>query len=166
MSSYMNYGYNPYGSAFGNYGYGYTPSPYYANPYQQAQQAQQTQPQSQQQTQNTVHQPLTNTNEIFVSGIDDVKVRPTPINSSYMFLDNDKALLYEKIVDGKGKYEIKTYEIKELNAQESLKNASSINSSDFAKTTDVDALRAEIQGLKDKIAKLSVQKQINDLKKE
>ena len=59
MSSYMNYGYNPYGSAFGNYGYGYTPSPYYANPYQQAQQTQQTQPQSQQQPQNNIQQPLT-----------------------------------------------------------------------------------------------------------
>lgn len=166
MSNYMNYGYNPYGSAFGNYGYGYTPSPYYTNPYQQAQQTQQTQPQSQQQPQSNVQQPLTNTNEIFVSGVDDVKARLTPINSSYMFLDNDKALLYEKIVDGKGKYEIKTYEIKELNAQESPKNTSSINSSDFAKTTDVEALRTEIQGLKDKVAKLSVQKQINDLKKE
>lgn len=166
MSNYMNYGYNPYGSAFGNYGYGYTPSPYYANPYQQAQQTQQTQPQSQQQPQNNIQQPLTNTNEIFVSGVDDVKARLTPINSSYMFLDNDKALLYEKIVDGKGKYEIKTYEIKEINGQEGTKDTSSINSSDFAKTTDVDALRAEIQGLKDKVAKLSVQKQINDLKKE
>lgn len=166
MSNYMNYGYNPYGSAFGNYGYGYTPSPYYANPYQQAQQTQQTQPQTQAQTQSTIQQPLTNTNEIFVSGVDDVKARLTPINSSYMFLDNDKALLYEKIVDGKGKYEIKTYEIKELNAQESPKNTSSINSSNFAKTTDVDALRQELEGLKDKVAKLSVQKQINDLKKE
>ena len=83
-----------------------------------------------------------------------------------MFLDNDKALLYEKIVDGKGKYEIKTYEIKEINGQEATKNTSSINSSNFAKTTDVDALRQELEGLKDKVAKLSVQKQINDLKKE
>lgn len=166
MSNYMNYGYSPYGSAFGNYGYGYTPSPYYANPYQQAQQTQQTQTQNQQQTQNTVQQPLTNTNEIFVSGIDDVRTRPTPINSSYMFLDNDKALLYEKIVDGKGKYEIKTYEIKEINGQEATKDTSSINSSDFAKTTDLETLRTEIQGLKDKIAKLSIQKQIDDIKKD
>lgn len=166
MSNYMNYGYNPYGSAFGNYGYGYTPSPYYANPYQQAQQTQQTQTQNQQQTQNTVQQPLTNTNEIFVSGIDDVRTRPTPINSSYMFLDNDKALLYEKIVDGKGKYEIKTYEINEINGQEATKDTSPINSSDFAKTTDLEALKTEIQGIKDKIAKLSIQKQIDDIKKD
>lgn len=164
MNNYMNYGYSPYGSAFGNYGY--NPMPYYMNPYQQAQATQQTQPQTQQQSQTNIQQPLTNTNEIFVSGIDDVKARPTPINSNYMFLDNDKALLYEKVVDSKGKYEIKTYEITELKDRESQKEQSPINYSNFAKSTDVDSIKAEIKDIKDKIAKLTVQSQINDIKKD
>lgn len=163
MNNYMNYGYSPYGSAFGNYNY--NPTPYYVNPYTQTQQLQQIQPQAQIQQQSNIQQPLTNTNEIFVNGVEDVKTRVTPVNSSYMFLDNDKALLYEKIVDSKGKYEIKTYEIKEINAQESPKTTESTNNSTFAKTTDVDALKAEIQGLKDKVMKLSLQNQINDIKK-
>lgn len=165
MNNYMNYGYSPYVNTYGNYGgYGYSPTPYY-NFIPQPQSTPSTQSQAQTQTQSGIQQPLTNTNEIFVSGIEDVKGRNTPINSSYMFLDNDKALLYEKIVDGKGKYEIKTYEIKELKEQENTRQ-SNTNSTDFAKTTDIDALKAEIQGLKDKVAKLSVQKQLDNLKKE
>lgn len=158
-NNFMNYGYNPYGSAGMNYGF--TPSPYYSM-YQQPTANPQPQPQQQVQPQ---PQTPTNTNEIFVNGIDDVRNRPLPMNSNYIFLDNDKALLYEKIVDSRGQFEVKTYEIKEITGQESPKHTETINSSDFVKTGDLDLLRAEIKGLKEQINKMSIQGQIDDLKK-
>lgn len=160
-NSFLNYGYNPYGSAGLNYGY--TPTPYY-NSYQPTPPA--TQPQSTQAPQQSVQpQSSINTNEIFVNGIEDVRNRPIPANSSYMFLDNDKALLYEKIVDGRGQFEVKTYEIREITGQEAKKDISLINSSDFVKTADLDPLRAEIEGLKKQINKISIQSQVDNLKK-
>lgn len=159
-NNFMNYnGYNPYGSAGMNYGY--TPTPYYT-PYQQTTSVPQTQPQPQAQTQ---PQTITNTNEIFVNGIDDVRNRPLPTNSNYIFLDNDKALLYEKIVDSRGQFEVKTYEIREISGQERQKDQDTINSSDYVKTGDLDPLKAEIKALKDKITKMSVQNQIDEIKK-
>lgn len=158
-NNFMNYGYNPFGSAGMNYGY--IPAPYY-NQYQQGTPAPQPQQQTQVQPQT---QPATNTNEIFVNGVEDVRNRPLPTNSNYIFLDNDKALLYEKIVDSRGQFEVKTYEIKEITGQESPKQAETISSSDFVKTADLDPLRAEIKGLKEKIEKMSIQNQIDNLKK-
>lgn len=158
-NNFMNYGYNPYGSAGVNYPY--TPTPYY-NMFQQATPT--PQPQAQQPTQPQPQVP-TNTNEIFVNGIEDVRNRPLPTNSNYIFLDNDKALLYEKIVDSRGQFEVKTYEIKEITGQESPKQAETINSSDFVVKGDLDPLKAEIKGLKEQLDKMSIQKQIDNLKK-
>lgn len=158
-NNFMNYGYTPYGSAGMNYGY--TPTPYY-NSYQPSTPA--PQPQQTPQTQ-TQMQPLTNTNEIFVNGIDDVRNRPLPTNSNYIFLDNDKALLYEKIVDSRGQFEVKTYEIREITGQEAKKDTGSINSSEFVKIGDLDPLIAEIEGIKKQINKISIQNQVDSLKK-
>lgn len=153
-NAFTNFGFTPYGSA--GSGYGYAPPPYY-NTYQNTpQQMQQPQAQS---------QPVMNTNEIFVNGIEDVRNRPLPANSNYIFLDNDKALLYEKIVDGRGQFEVKTYEIREQTAQNSTKGAETTNSSDFVTTGDLDGIRAEIRDLKEKFEKFSIKKQIDEIKK-
>lgn len=57
------------------------------------------------------NQQVTNTNKIFVNGLEDVRnIRLTP-GSDFMFLDNDKPLLYQKVVDNKGQFEVKTFDI-------------------------------------------------------
>lgn len=55
--------------------------------------------------------PQTNTNKLFVSGIDEVRNKPLPPNSEYIFLDNDRSILYQKTVDGKGQFEVKAFDI-------------------------------------------------------
>ena len=59
----------------------------------------------------TPTQAQTNTNKIYVSGIDDAKKRPLPSNSDFILLDNDKPILYQKLVDGTGQFEIKVFDI-------------------------------------------------------
>ena len=73
----MNFGSNPYGGyPYQNsyYGAGYS-NPVYQPPVQQAQ---------------------SNTNKLYVNGIEDVRLRNLPNNSDYIFLDNDKPLIYRK----------------------------------------------------------------------
>lgn len=79
----------------GNQPYGYPINPYFNMPNQQ----------QQQQTMQS------NTNKIFVNGIDDVKNRYVPNGTSMMFLDNDKPLLYDKSVDNNGKMSLEVYDI-------------------------------------------------------
>lgn len=149
--------YNPY-QPF-NYGGTYIPNYNYQNPYQQFNQnltQQQTQPQ---QTMNNA----TNTNKIFVAGIDDVKSRNIPFNSDFIFLDNDKPYLYQKTVDGKGQFEVKAFEIHEIKPQEKAKEDNSINLSNYVTLTEFEALKGQIDELKNKITKMSVQNQLNSL---
>ena len=149
--------YNPYQPY--NYGGTYIPNYNYQNPYQQFNQnltQQQTQPQ---QTMNNA----TNTNKIFVAGIDDVKSRNIPFNSDFIFLDNDKPYLYQKTVDGKGQFEVKAFEIHEIKPQEKAKEDNSINLSNYVTLTEFEALKGQIDELKNKITKMSVQNQLNSL---
>lgn len=149
--------YNPY-QPF-NYGGTYIPNYNYQNPYQQFNQnltQQQTQPQ---QTMNNA----TNTNKIFVAGIDDVKSRNIPFNSDFIFLDNDKPYLYQKTVDGKGQFEVKAFEIHEIKPQEKQKEDNSINLSNYVTLTEFEALKGQIDELKNKITKMSVQSELNTL---
>lgn len=149
--------YNPYQPY--NYGGTYIPNYNYQNPYQQFNQnltQQQTQPQ---QTMNNA----TNTNKIFVAGIDDVKSRNIPFNSDFIFLDNDKPYLYQKTVDGKGQFEVKAFEIHEIKPQEKAKEDNSINLSNYVTLTEFEALKRQIDELKNKITKMSVQNQLNSL---
>ena len=80
-----------------NYGsYPYQPYPY--GGYQQpAYQQQQTQ--------------VTNTNKVYANGIEDVRCRQLPANSDYLFLDNDKPLIYRKTTDSTGKMDIQVFKI-------------------------------------------------------
>lgn len=86
-----NYGYNPQN----HFGYN-----------QFAQQNMTTQPQP------------TTTNKIYVSGLDEVKTRLLPPNSDVIFYDNERDILYEKVVDSTGKFQLKTYDIIEHNDAE------------------------------------------------
>lgn len=149
--------YNPYQPY--NYGGTYIPNYNYQNPYQQFNQnltQQQTQPQ---QTMNNA----TNTNKIFVAGIDDVKSRNIPFNSDFIFLDNDKPILYQKTVDGKGQFEVKAFEIREIQPQERQKEDNSINLSNYVTLTEFEALKGQIDELKNKITKMSVQSELSSL---
>ena len=148
--------YNPYQPY--NYGGTYIPNYNYQNPYQQfnpnlAQQ--QTQQQNQQSS-------ATNTNKIFVSSLDDVKSKSLPANSDFIFLDNDKPILYQKTVDSKGQFEVKAFEINEIKAQDSQKQPDTINPS-YVTLTEFEALKRQIDELKNKIAKMSVQSELNAL---
>lgn len=149
--------YNPYQPY--NYGGTYIPNYNFQNPYQQFNQnltQQQTQPQNQQPS-------ATNTNKIFVSSIDDVKSKPLSANSDFIFLDNDKPILYQKTVDSKGQFEVKAFEIHEIKPQEKQKEDNSINLSNYVTLTEFEALKGQIDELKNKITKMSVQSELDAL---
>ena len=148
--------YNPY-QPF-NYGGTYIPNYNFQNPYQQFNPS--LTQQNQQQTQQSS---ATNTNKIFVSGIDDVKSKPLSANSDFIFLDNDKPILYQKTVDSKGQFEVKAFEIHEIKPQEKQKEDNSINLSNYVTLTEFEALKGQIDELKNKITKMSVQSELNTL---
>lgn len=89
-------------SAFG--AYPYQPGQYsyggYSNPSYQQQNAQM--PPSQQ---------TVNTNKLYANGIEDVRFRQLPVNSDYIFLDNDKPFVYRKTTDATGKTDIQMFKI-------------------------------------------------------
>lgn len=153
---------NPYAYNGMANNFGYTPS--YYNPYSQPQQ--QTQQQQQPNQVQPQPQAATNTNKIYVSGIDDVKGRFLSPNSDVLFVDNDKPLLYQKVVDSKGQFEIKVFDICPHIEQQEQKQEDTINLSAYVLKTDLEPLQAEIKALNDKITKINVQNQINDIKRD
>ncbi len=96
----------------------------------------------------------TNTNKIYVNGIEDVRNRPLPANSDYIFLDNDNAIIYQKIVDSKGQFEVKAFDISPRTAQDSPKGQGVDNSVDYVQKTDLEPLQTEILKLKEQLAEL------------
>ena len=98
-------------------------------------------------TQNTLPQ-NTNTNKVFVNGIEEVKSYRLPPNSDYTFLDNDKPLLYQKTVDSKGQFEVKVFDITPHKAEVTP------TVTDFVLRADFDKLSAELVQLKNKINEL------------
>lgn len=92
----------------------------------------------------------TNTNKIFVNGIDDVRSRQLTPNSDFMFLDNDKPILYQKIVDNKGQFEVKAFDIFPHKEEITV-------SSEYVLKTDFDNLYNEFNKLKEYISKLGGQ---------
>lgn len=153
--------YNPYQPY--NYGGTYIPNYNFQNPYQQFNPnltQQQMQPQNQQASS------ATNTNKIFVSSIEDVKSKPLSANSDFIFLDNDRPILYQKTVDGKGQFEVKAFEIREIKPQERQKEDNPINLSNYVTLPEFEALKGQINDLKNKITKLTVQNELNSLSSE
>lgn len=116
------------------YGYSMTNMPMY-----------QQQPQQQEQNQFT--------NIIFVSGIDDVKKRYQSPNSEMYYADNEKPLLYKKIVYPNGQFDVKSFTITEYTGKEDEKQDNSIDLSCYIKTTDLDPIKNEIKALKEQVAK-------------
>lgn len=96
--------------------------------------------------------PQTNTNKLYVSGIEDVRQRQMPNGSDFIFLDNDKPILYQKIVDSTGQFEIKTFSIAPYLPQDEPKPSQSIDLSSYAKTSDLEPIKAELQAIKDKLS--------------
>lgn len=98
----------------------------------------------------------TNTNKIFVSGIDEVRNKVLMPNSDYIFIQNDGNILYEKIVDTKGQFEIKTVYLSEKAPEIETKEKEQVDFTEYAKTSEIKAIRQEIESLKEKLGKVAV----------
>lgn len=90
----------------------------------------------------------TNTNKIYVNGIEDVRNCRLPANSDYIFLDNDKALIYQKIVDSKGQFEVKAFDI--IPHVEHTEKAIH-NATEYVLKTDLQNLQERLQKLEEKL---------------
>lgn len=123
-----NYGGYPYQS--GSYGYGGYSAPVYQQP------------------QNTIQQPV-NTNKIYVNGIEDVRCRQIPAGSDYIFLDNDKPLIYRKTTDATGKMDIQVFKITPY--QEEEKPQPEIDLSNFVSVEDFRRLEQQFNELRESI---------------
>lgn len=95
-----------------------------------------------------------NTNKIYVSGINDVRARILQPNSDFIFLDNDKPLMYQKVVSPSGQFEVKTFTITPYEQSEQPKQDNTIDLSAYAKTSDLEVIKSNIEALKKQIASL------------
>lgn len=133
----------PYSTPYG--GFSPMPNTYPAQPQfapQNGNYVPQTQPQPTQQM---------NTNKIYVTGIEDAKTRQLPANSDYIFLDNDKPLLYRKTVDATGKMEVKAFKISEYTETEAAPPAPPVDMSQYVSVKDfnseINRIKKTIDGL-------------------
>lgn len=117
------------------YGYPLSSNPYYP------QQTQQTQP-----------RPQTNTNKVFVNGIEDVKNRVLPANSEFIFLDNDKSILYQKKVDANGQFEVKVFDILP-HVEEPQADKIATDLSNYVPRNEFEALQGEFRALKEQLTR-------------
>lgn len=101
--AYPNYGYNSYGYV-PNYAPGYVQPQYATNPYQNMQQPQQAQA-----IPNTVIPPTTN-KRLCISQ-DDAMSRQVENNSSYVYFDQNKDIMYEVNTDAWGKKACNVYSL-------------------------------------------------------
>ena len=88
-----------------------------------------------------------NTNKIYVTGIDDARARQLPPNSDFIFLDNDKPLLYRKTVDATGKMEIKAFKISEYTETEAA-TAPAVDMSQFVSVEEFKTVQTEMGRIK------------------
>ena len=90
-----------------------------------------------------------NTNKIYVTGIEDEKARQLPPNSDFIFLDNDKPLLYRKTVDATGKMEIKAFKISEYTEPEAAPaSAPTVDMSQFVSVEEFKTVQTEMGRIK------------------
>ena len=90
-----------------------------------------------------------NTNKICVTGIEDARARQLPPNSDFIFLDNDKPLLYCKTVDATGKMEIKAFKISEYTETEAAPAAApAVDLSQFVSVEEFKGVQAEMGRIK------------------
>lgn len=91
----------------------------------------------------------TNTNKIYVTGIEDVRNRALPTGSDYVFLDNDKPLLYQKIVDSKGQFDVKIFDI-----TPHVEQPTTEASKDYVPIATFEALQKKVATLEDTLTLL------------
>jgi hypothetical protein len=157
-NGYMNpFGYNTMPTATQPFGYPVNPYMYS----QQPQQKQQPQPQPQQQAPTMI-----NTNKLYANGLEDVKNRSLPPNSDYIFVDNDKDILYQRIVDGTGKSDTRMFDLLPHIEKEAATSQQSVDLDKYVLKTDFETLQGQIKALNDKIAKLSTPTQPTTIRKE
>ena len=90
-----------------------------------------------------------NTNKIYVTGIDDARSRQLPPNSDFIFLDNDKPLLYRKTVDATGKMEIKAFKISEYTETEAAPaSPPAVDMSQFVSVEEFKTVQTEMGRIK------------------
>ena len=90
-----------------------------------------------------------NTNKIYVTGIEDARARQLPPNSDFIFLDNDKPLLYRKTVDATGKMEIKAFKISEYTETEAAPAAApAVDMSQFVSVEEFKNVQTEMGRIK------------------
>lgn len=128
---------NHYGAPY------YTGAPYYSNggyssPMYQPQQPQQPSVQNM------------NTNKLYATGIEDVRSRQLPPNSDFIFLDNDKPIVYRKTTDATGKMDIQVFEIKPFQPEQP-KAEQPLDLSQFALKSDFESLRKEIEQIRSSV---------------
>lgn len=90
----------------------------------------------------------TNTNKLYATSIEDVRARQLPPNSDYIFLDNDRPLVYRKTTDATGKMDIQVFEIKPYQPEQSTP-APSVDWSQFALKTEIETLKTEVEQLRE-----------------
>ena len=98
-----------------------------------------------------------NTNKIYVSSVDDVRRMNLSAGSDYIFLDNDKPFLYQKIVSPNGQFEVKTFTITPYEQKETPKEQNPIDLSGYVKTSELEQIRAELNELKNKLTPKKVE---------
>lgn len=123
------------GNTYG--GYTYQPSQYGYGSYQQPN------------PQPTVQQPTVSTNKMYANGIEDVRYRQLPANSDYIFLDNDKPLVYRKTTDATGKTDIQVFKITPY--QEEEKPQPSVDLSNFVSVEDFRRLEHRFDELQESL---------------
>lgn len=99
--------------------------------------------------QTSAAQNLPNTNKLFVSGIEEVRAKQLPFDSEYIFLDNDKSIIYQKKVDSKGQFEVQAFDIVPR-AEKQLSASADDLTGTFVSRTEFDDLKAKIEGLIEK----------------
>ena len=93
--------------------------------------------------------PQMNTNKIYVTGVEDARARQLPPNSDFIFLDNDKPLLYRKTVDATGKMEIKAFKISEYTETEAAPApAPAVDMSQFVSVEEFKTVQTEMGRIK------------------
>ena len=97
--------------------------------------------------------PQMNTNKIYVTGIDDARARQLPPNSDFIFLDNDRPLLYRKTVDATGKMEIKAFKISEYTETEAAP-APAVDMSQYVSAEEFKSMQTEVGRIKKTIDNL------------
>ncbi len=90
-----------------------------------------------------------NTNKIYVNGIEDVRCRQLPAGSDYIFLDNDKPLIYRKTTDATGKMDVQVFKITPY--QEEEKVQPTVDLSNFVSVEDFRRLEKQFEEFRESL---------------